>query len=147
VEAFRATLDETVRADLLLHVVDASSFDREQQMIEVDKVLAEIGADQSPQLVVVNKIDQVPALMERGPVLRYDRNGKVTAIYISAKEGIGLDLLRETLAELAKNTDRMKAPVEEVPSVAEMDPQAPAKRWESLDVFHTRTGLYSPNDA
>ena len=41
----------------------------------------------------------------------------------------------------------MKAPVEEVPSVAEMDPQAPAKRWESLDVFHTRTGLYSPNDA
>jgi GTP-binding protein HflX len=147
VEAFRATLDETVRADLLLHVVDASSFDREQQMIEVDKVLAEIGADQSPQLVVVNKIDQVPALMERGPVLRYDRNGKVAAIYISAKEGIGLDLLRETLAELAKNTDRIKAPVEEVPSVAEMDPQAPAKRWESLDVFHTRTGLYSPNDA
>ena len=147
VEAFRATLDETVRADLLLHVVDASSFDREQQMIEVDKVLAEIGADQSPQLVVVNKIDQVPALMERGPVLRYDRNGKVAAIYISAKEGIGLDVLRETLAELAKNTDRMKAPVEEVPSVAEMDPQAPAKRWESLDVFHTRTGLYSPNDA
>ena len=53
VEAFRATLDETVRADLLLHVVDAASFDREQQMLEVDKVLAEIGADQSPQLIVI----------------------------------------------------------------------------------------------
>jgi len=56
-------------------------------------------------------------------------------------------LLRQTLADFAKNTDRMKAPVEEVPSVAEMESQAPAKRWESLDVFHTRTGLYSPNDA
>ena len=147
VEAFRATLDETVRADLLLHVVDASSFDREQQMIEVDKVLSEIGANETPQLVVVNKIDQVPALMERGPVVRYDRSGKVTAIYISAKEGIGLDLLRQTLADLARNTDRMKVPVDEVPSVAELSSQAPAKRWESLDVFHTRTGMYSPFDA
>lgn len=147
VEAFRATLDETVRADLLLHVVDASSFDREQQMIEVDKVLAEIGANETPQLVVVNKIDQVPVLMERGPVLRYDRDGRVSAIYISAKEGIGLDLLRQTLADFAKNTDRMKVTADEVPSVAELGSQAPAKRWESLDVFHTRTGLYSPNDA
>jgi GTP-binding protein HflX len=147
VEAFRATLDETVRADLLLHVVDASSFDREQQMIEVDKVLTEIGANETPQLVVVNKIDQVPALMERGPVVRYDRSGKVAAIYISAKEGIGLDLMRQTLADFARNTDRMKAPVDEVPSVAELSSQAPVKRWESLDVFHTRTGMYSPFDA
>jgi GTP-binding protein HflX len=147
VEAFRATLDETVRADLLLHVVDASSFDREQQMIEVDKVLSEIGANETPQLVVVNKIDQVPALMERGSVVRYDRSGKVTAIYISAKEGIGLDLMRQTLADFARNTDRMKVPVDEVPSVAELSSQAPAKRWESLDVFHTRTGMYSPFDA
>jgi len=51
------------------------------------------------------------------------------------------------LADFAKNTDRIKPPVEEVPSVAEMESQAPAKRWESLDVFHTRTGQYSPNDA
>jgi GTP-binding protein HflX len=147
VEAFRATLDETVKADLLLHVVDASSFDREQQMIEVDKVLTEIEANETPQLVVVNKIDQVPALMKRGPVVRYDRSGKVAAIYISAKEGLGLDLMRQTLADFARNTDRMKAPVNEVPSVAELSSQAPVKRWESLDVFHTRTGLYSPFDA
>ncbi len=85
--------------------------------------------------------------MDRGPVLRYDRDGRVSAIYISAKEGIGLDLLRQTLADFAKNTDRMKVTVDEVPSVAELGSQAPAKRWESLDVFHTRTGLYSPNDA
>jgi GTP-binding protein HflX len=147
VESFRATLDETVRADLLLHVVDASSLDREQQMLEVDKVLAEIGADQSPQLIVVNKIDQVPALMERGPTLRYDRNGKVVAIYVSAKEGLGLDLLRETLADFAKNTDRIEPTEELVPSVADLETQAPTKRWESLDIFHTRTGLYSPFDA
>jgi GTP-binding protein HflX len=116
-------------------------------MIEVDKVLTEIGANETPQLVVVNKIDQVPALMERGPVVRYDRSGKVAAIYISAKEGIGLDLMRQTLADFARNTDRMKAPVDEVPSVAELSSQAPVKRWESLDVFHTRTGMYSPFDA
>jgi GTP-binding protein HflX len=96
---------------------------------------------------VVNKIDQVPALMERGPVLRYDRQGHPVAIYISAKEGLGLDLLRETLADLAQNTDRMKLAVEEVPSVAEMGSQTPVKRWESLDIYHTRTGLYSPFDA
>jgi GTP-binding protein HflX len=116
-------------------------------MLEVDKVLAEIGADQSPQLIVVNKIDQVPALMERGPTLRYDRNGKVVAIYVSAKEGLGLDLLRETLADFAKNTDRIEPTEELVPSVADLETQAPTKRWESLDIFHTRTGLYSPFDA
>lgn len=146
VEAFRATLDETVRADLLLHVVDASSFDRQQQMLEVDKVLAEIQADQSPQLIVVNKIDLVPALMARGPVLRYHRDGRPAAIYVSAKDGIGLDLLRETLAEIAKNTARMK-PSEETSSVADFEQEVPVKRWESLDFYHSRTGVYSPHDA
>ena len=147
VEAFRATLDETVRADLLLHVVDAASFDREQQMLEVDKVLAEIGADQSPQLIVINKIDQVPQLAERGPFLKYDKEGQPAVIYISAKEGIGLDLLRTTLADLAKNTARMKPSVDVDSSVAQLDLKIPAKRWESLDIFHDRSGTYSPNDA
>jgi len=57
VAAFRATLEETVRADLLLHVVDAASPAREAQQVEVDKVLAEIGADKAPQIIVWNKID------------------------------------------------------------------------------------------
>ena len=147
VEAFRATLDETVRADLLLHVVDAGSFDREQQMHEVDKVLAEIGADQSPQLIVINKIDQVPQLAERGPYLKYDKEGRPAVIYISAKEGVGLDLLRSTLADLAKNTARMKPSEDVVSSVAQLDLKTPAKRWESLDIFHDQAGTYSPNDA
>lgn len=147
VEAFRATLDETVRADLLLHVVDAASFDREQQMLEVDKVLAEIGADQSPQLIVINKIDQVPQLAERGPFLKYDKEGQPAVIYISAKEGVGLDLLRTTLADLAKNTARIKPSGDVDSSVAQLDLKTPAKRWESLDIFHDRSGTYSPNDA
>ena len=57
VAAFRATLEEAVEADLLLHVVDASSPSRDQQIEEVNKVLAEIGADHIPQLMVLNKID------------------------------------------------------------------------------------------
>ena len=57
VAAFRATLEETVHADLLLHVVDASSEDREAQIVAVNEVLAEIGADSIPQVLVLNKID------------------------------------------------------------------------------------------
>src|SRR4029077_10489802 len=67
VAAFRATLEETVRADLLLHVVDASSPAREEQQTEVNKVLAEIEADATPQIVVCNKIDaaKLSARVER----------------------------------------------------------------------------------
>ena len=57
VAAFRATLEETVQADLLLHVVDASSPDRDAQIAAVNAVLAEIGADAIPQVLVLNKID------------------------------------------------------------------------------------------
>lgn len=147
VEAFRATLDETVRADLLLHVVDASSYDREQQMLEVDKVLTEIKADQSPQLIVINKIDAVPQLAERGPFIKYDKDGIPAVIYVSSKNGIGLDLLRSTLADFARKTDRMKPTLNEAASVAEFEVKTPAKRWESLDIFHHQSGMYFPNDA
>ena len=57
VAAFRATLEETVHADLLLHVVDAASPVRDEQAAEVNKVLAEIPAGEAPQLLVWNKID------------------------------------------------------------------------------------------
>jgi GTP-binding protein HflX len=57
VAAFHATLEETVHADLLLHVVDSASPNRDRQIEEVGKVLVEIGADQVPQIVVMNKID------------------------------------------------------------------------------------------
>jgi GTP-binding protein HflX len=95
VAAFRATLEEAVAADLLLHVVDASSPSRDQQIDEVNKVLAEIGADHIPQLMVLNKID-VNGLV---PGLERDEYGRIGRIWVSARTGEGFDLLREALAE------------------------------------------------
>ena len=98
VAAFRATLEEAVAADLLLHVVDASSPGRDQQIDEVNKVLLEIGADQIPQLMVLNKID-VNGL---APGLERDEYGRIARIWVSARSGEGFDLLREALAECSR---------------------------------------------
>lgn len=95
VAAFRATLEATAEADLLLHVVDSSSDNRELQMIEVDKVLKEIGASEVPQLKVYNKIDQTAS----APEIVRDEYGKLQAVRVSATRGMGLDLLREALIE------------------------------------------------
>jgi GTP-binding protein HflX len=107
VAAFRATLEETVRADLLLHVVDAASPARDAQGAEVNKVLAEIGAQATPQIEVWNKIDAVPTegataclepRVERGPY----GNGRITRVFVSARSGAGLDGLRAGIAEFAR---------------------------------------------
>ena len=98
VAAFRATLEEAVAADLLLHVVDASSPGRDQQIEEVNKVLAEIGADHIPQLMVLNKID-VNGLASG---LERDEYGRISRIWVSARTGEGFDLLREALAECSR---------------------------------------------
>jgi GTP-binding protein HflX len=97
VASFRATLEETVQADLLLHVVDASSGVREPQIEAVNKVLAEIGADAIPQVLVWNKID----LTSVPPGLDRDEYGKIRRVCLSAKTGAGLDFLRDALAEVA----------------------------------------------
>ena len=95
VESFRATLEETIQADLLLHVVDAASPNRDKQIAEVNKVLAEIGADHVPQILIMNKIDlnHIEAGVERN---EYD---KITRIKLSAKTGAGIALLRDMLVE------------------------------------------------
>lgn len=98
VAAFRATLEEAVAADLLLHVVDASSPSRDQQVEEVNKVLAEIGADHIPQLMVLNKID-VNGL---APGIERDEYGRIGRVWVSARTGEGFDLLREALAECSR---------------------------------------------
>lgn len=98
VAAFRATLEETVHADLLLHVVDASSADRDAQIEAVNLVLKEIGADAIPQLLVYNKID-LTALPQR---LESDEYGKISRVWISAEKGQGLDLLRNALGQIAE---------------------------------------------
>ncbi|HVQ62066.1 MAG TPA: GTPase HflX [Burkholderiales bacterium] len=97
VAAFRATLDEAIHADLLLHVVDAASDAREAQIVEVDKVLAEIGASAVPRLLVWNKIDRngLEPGVDRG---EYDR---ILRVRLSAKTGSGVDGLRRALIEAA----------------------------------------------
>lgn len=97
VESFRATLEESRESDLLLHVVDACSEERDDNIFQVNEVLKEIGADQIPVLMVYNKIDlmgEVPARVER------DDLGKPVAVWLSARTGAGVDLLIDALREL-----------------------------------------------
>jgi len=96
VEAFRATLEETKDADLLLHVIDSQDESREAHIADVERVLAEIGALAVPRLEVYNKIDLAKGLMPR--VLR-DAEGVIQRVFISATTGAGLDLLREAITE------------------------------------------------
>ena len=104
VEAFQATLQEATEADLLLHVVDASNPDFPEQMAEVQKVLAEIGAQDLPQLLVFNKLDALPP--ERQPLVfedSYEVGGQpVPRLFVSARTGQGMDLLRQALARTVR---------------------------------------------
>jgi GTP-binding protein HflX len=95
VAAFKSTLEESVQADLLLHVVDASAPDRDTQIAEVERVLQEIGASDVPQLLVYNKIDR----LDRAPAVERDPYGTIRAVFASAATGNGLDLLREALVQ------------------------------------------------
>jgi len=101
VDAFRSTLEEAAEADLILHVVDGSDADPQAQLAAVRGVLAEVGAAQVPELVVINKIDDADPvdlkalqLRERGSVL------------VSAKTGEGLDELRAAIEEALPDRDR-----------------------------------------
>ena len=97
VAAFRATLEETIHADVLFHVVDAASTVRLDQIDEVNKVLKEIAADKIHQVLIWNKID----LSGHEPAIERDEHGRIARIFVSAKTGAGMDLLREALVELA----------------------------------------------
>jgi len=99
VSAFHATLEEAVQADLLLHVVDSASPNRERQIVEVEKVLKEIGTEQVPQFQVMNKVDLTGA----EPQMARDEYGKIAAVWLSAKTGEGVELLRSVLAEFARD--------------------------------------------
>ncbi|MBM3351023.1 MAG: GTPase HflX [Betaproteobacteria bacterium] len=95
VEAFGATLEEAVQADLLLHIVDTASTNRDEQITEVNKVLMEIGAAGVPQILVHNQIDRVGL----EPSMARDEYGRITSLHVSAKNGYGMDLLRQAMAE------------------------------------------------
>ncbi len=105
VAAFRATLEETIHADLLLHVVDGSSPVRMEQIEQVNEVLREIGADHIPQILVWNKIDA--AGLEPG--VERDEYDKISRVFISAHSGAGLDLLRDAIVEAARTEPREPA--------------------------------------
>jgi GTP-binding protein HflX len=97
VEAFQATLEETVQADLLLHVVDASSPDRDAQIAAVNIVLTEIGADKTPQIMIMNKIDRT-VFEPRG---ERDECARISRLWLSAVNGDGVELLRTAIGEHA----------------------------------------------
>jgi GTP-binding protein HflX len=114
VEAFEATLQEAADADLLLHVIDAASPLLAEQMAEVQRVLADIGADGVPQVLVYNKVDKMEATQRpRHPVdtLELDGGVRVPRVFTSALDGIGLEALRAVIAEAVAGTlaERLEA--------------------------------------
>ena len=100
VEAFQATLQEAVDADLLLHVVDAANPHFPEQIEQVQKVLHEIGAADIPQLLVFNKLDALESQQRPAALVdTFELDGKpVSRIFVSARESEGLDALRSQLA-------------------------------------------------
>ena len=104
VAAFSATLEETALADVLLHVADVSHPQVERQEEDVNLVLEEIGAGDVPQLMVYNKTDLLPAEKRPKGILRNAR-GMPVAVYLSVKEGWGLEDLRDAMVELAQAGD------------------------------------------
>jgi len=125
VAAFRATLEETIHADLLLHVVDASSPVRDEQINEVNKVLAEIGADRIPQILAWNKIDLtgVPQGVDR------DEYGKIRRVRLSARTGEGIEFLRQALVEVASASAASKAAAK---ATSDTSPQTESSENESV---------------
>lgn len=98
VAAFRATLEETVQADLLLHVIDSSNPLRDEHIQEVNKVLADINANEIPCVLIFNKID----LAGYEPRIERDEHGTIARVFLSAEKRIGLDELRQTITEFGQ---------------------------------------------
>lgn len=95
IEAFGATLEEAAQADLLLHVVDVASPNRDSQIEQVNIVLNEIGAAKVPQILVLNQIDR----MDMAPGIDRDEYGNIRTVRVSARDGIGIEDLRQALLE------------------------------------------------
>jgi GTP-binding protein HflX len=136
VEAFQATLQEAADADLLLHVVDAASPLCLEQMAEVERVLEEIGAAQVPQIIVYNKCDLLePSRRSRQAADWLSRpNGRLTPrVFVSARDGSGLDRLRELLASTV--VERLNA----APAASSPDePRLLPAVVSDFDSFHPR---------
>ncbi|WP_409277321.1 ribosome rescue GTPase HflX [Pseudomonas defluvii] len=97
VEAFRATLEESSNSDLLLHVIDAHEPERMAQIEQVMAVLSEIGAEGLPILEVYNKLDLLEGVE---PQIQRNEEGKPQRVWVSARDGRGLELVGQAIAEL-----------------------------------------------
>ncbi|MBD9398765.1 ribosome rescue GTPase HflX [Pseudomonas sp. PDM11] len=97
VEAFRATLEESSNSDLLLHVIDSHEPERDAQIEQVLEVLGEIGAQDLPVLEVYNKLDLLEGVE---PQIQRNADGRPERVWLSARDGRGLPLLRQAIAEL-----------------------------------------------
>jgi len=156
VAAFRSTLEETREADLLLHIVDAHDPERQTRVEQVNEVLAEIGASETPQLMIYNKID----LSDEPARLLRDAEGKVMRVWCSAVSGEGLDLLETALCEhfmpdqvrgwlyLAPAAGRLRAMIYRTGEVLSDEPDAAGGWWlevtisaRELDNLYRREGL------
>ena len=131
VDAFQATLQEAIDADLLLHVVDASNPNFPEQIQQVQKVLAEISADDVPQILVFNKLDAVDAERQPASLLdQYELDGlAVPRVFVSARSGQGLAQLRQILADklLQAREEAGRADDVGTDSVSEMPPESDAE--------------------
>ncbi len=97
VEAFRATLEEVSNADLLLHIVDSAAENPSENIHHVESVLKEIGADERLTLKIFNKIDQIE---DQKPRIERDAEGVPQAVWLSAKDGLGVEHLMTAVSEL-----------------------------------------------
>ncbi len=131
VEAFEATLQEAADADLLLHVIDAASPAWAEQQAEVERVLAEIGADGVPQILVFNKCDRLEATQqprEAADWVEAPGQRRRRRVFASARTGQGLDRLREAIAEAAL----AQPAAAEAPTLPDGSPARPAPGPEAL---------------
>src|SRR5690606_22971848 len=115
VAAFRSTLSEAREADLLLHVVDAADPLREERIAQVDAVLAEVAAGELPQLLVFNKIDRIEGAEPRHDhaAAAADEPGHRERVWLSARDGRGLELLQAALAlrlDLQRTVGELRLP-------------------------------------
>ncbi len=142
VTAFRATLLEAVESDLLLHVVDGASDEREAQIEAVDQVLDEIGAGNIPRIIVINKCDLGGLTDEIGRVDR-DEHGQAERIFVSARSGAGIPALR---AALQARFPRQNSPWVESTADGSMDPSSspalePSDPPDAIGAWHDAPGL------
>jgi GTP-binding protein HflX len=135
VDAFRSTLEEVAAADLVVHVVDGSHSDPEAQIAAVREVFGEIGANQVPELLVVNKIDAADPL-----VLNRLRRSVSTAVFVSAATGEGLDELLDIVGERVPRPEvelQVLVPYDRGELVAKVH-----EIGEVLDIEHRGEGTY-----